>query len=182
MIFKVIVRKQLALWNQAYLLDVRWALHLFPEITLSPWNWYRSGSSWMFWTLKPHWVGGKGKSQAISVGFDINGIFTGHYNEQVEIQELDEISVKTKNCKAGKNMITLTSKSTEGVPPLHSFLDCVLRFQVLFGTSPKGSLPFRQYAFHILDLTRMFPLTVYFPSYATYVIVIMGKMTTFCGK
>lgn len=79
-------------------------------------------------------------------------------------------------------MITLTSKSTEGVTPLHSFLDCVLRFQVLFGTSPKGSLPFRQYAFHILNLTRMVPLTVYFPSYATYVIVIMGKMTTFCGK
>ena len=46
------------------------------------------------------------------------GIFTGHYKEQVEIQELDKISVKTKNCEAGKSWITLTSQSTEAVSPI----------------------------------------------------------------
>ena len=48
----------------------------------------------------------------------LNGIFTGHYKEQVEIQELDKISVETKNCEAGKSWITLTSKSTEEVNPI----------------------------------------------------------------
>lgn len=47
-----------------------------------------------------------------------HGVFTGHYQEQVETQELDKSSVKTKNCEAGKSWITLTSQSTEGVSPI----------------------------------------------------------------
>ena len=58
------------------------------------------------------------------------GIFTGHSKEQVEIQELDKISAKTKNCEAGKSWISVISKSTEGVPSISCTPILCFRFEV----------------------------------------------------
>lgn len=123
----IIIRRHQVLFNLAVLLEVRWALHSFPEITPSPWNWYWSGVPGCSEHPNHNEIVER-ESHKLVLRYYPNGSFIWYYNEQVEIQKLDKISVKTKNYKPSRKvMITLTSKSTE-VTQLHSFLNYILIF------------------------------------------------------